>query len=207
MTYEWKGIDERLVFSEVLSHSYEVELSAWSQRNTIWPVFLYFYTLCCALKREIRAVPLSGERTLLFPLCNTRLAVAQRKAQFGSEPHSAPHFLVSLSHDRIGCSVSCLTFQVITKQELQTLSFWQRRRSHSGLTQFHFCSRSNRDPFIDKEQGREFNPDALILSQCCLGKMVWCLEQTAPFSNMMTNDMGQLGLTIANSKLWTQMRP
>lgn len=198
----------RLVFSEVLSHSYEAELSAWSRRNTIWPVFLCFYTLCCALKREIRAVPLSGERTLLFPLCNTCLAVAQRKAQFGSEPHSAPHFLVSLGLDGIGCGVSCLTFQVITKPELQTLSFRRRRRrSRSGLTQFHFCSRSNRDFFIDKEQGREFNPDALILSLCCLGKMVWCLERTAPFWNMMTNDMGQLGLTIANSKLWTQIRP
>lgn len=32
--------------------------SAWS--NAIWPVLLSFYTLCPALKREIRAVPPSG---------------------------------------------------------------------------------------------------------------------------------------------------
>lgn len=103
---EWKGLEP-----------HKCPHIVWS--NTICPPLLYFCTLCFALKREIRAVPLSADGTLLFPLSNTRCMLTRRKTVWLLAPFSTTLPGVAES-DRIGCRVSTLKFQAITKQEVQT---------------------------------------------------------------------------------------
>lgn len=71
-------------------------------------------------RNKSSALLLENEK-LLFPLSNTNHTLTRRKTQFGSLPHSTQHFLVLQSPTvRIGSSVPCLTFLVITKQAWQT---------------------------------------------------------------------------------------
>lgn len=84
------------------------------------------------------------------------------KTRFGCWPHSAPHFLVLLSLTvRIGRSVSCLTFHVITKQALQTGHLGNNATPLSLLylvsSLQHLWQRSFQN---NNQQGRrEFNSD------------------------------------------------
>lgn len=61
--------------------------------NTICPPSTHFYTLRRE-RHETRAVPLSGDGALLFPLSNTRRTLAAEKNSFGCWLHSAADFLV-----------------------------------------------------------------------------------------------------------------